>query len=161
MTKIIMIAALGKDHSIGKEGDIPWKLSKDLQFFKEHTLHKTVLMGRKTAISLRRALPNRRNLVLTQQNEPPYQGMEVIHSIQEAIEKSDNNELVIIGGEKMYEAFLPQAQELILTFVDTETQNADAFFPQVEWSDWELIWTQAHPSENGQPAYEFRKYIRK
>lgn len=158
-----LISAMGIDRSIGIDGELPWKIPEDLQFFKKMTLGKPVIMGRKTAVSLRRALPNRENLVLTSSEQAPYLGMTPVSSIEKILEMKEQKggDWMVIGGEQIYKAFLPHADSLILTFIEQATPGADAFFPEYDESQWEIVWSESHPESEGKPAFEFRKYQRK
>ena len=127
--KIAIIAAIGKNRVIGKDGKLPWHLSDDLKRFKRLTTGHTVLMGRKTWESLGKPLPNRRNVVLTSTS---ISGVESYATADAALAALKNEERVfVIGGAQVYAAFLDKADELFLTFVDQEVEG-DAFFPPFE-----------------------------
>ena len=129
--KISLIAALDRRLAIGREGTMPWHLPDDLRRFKALTLGKPVLMGRKTALAIGRALPGRDNLVLTRGDVAPYAGQRVVHSLVEAIDRArDAGELAVIGGGEVYALALPRATHLDLTWVDTEVAGIAA--------DWRL-----------------------
>ncbi|MBA8885009.1 dihydrofolate reductase [Dokdonella fugitiva] len=135
--KISLIAALDRRLAIGREGTMPWHLPDDLRRFKALTLGKPVLMGRKTALAIGRALPGRDNLVLTRGDVAPYAGQRVVHSLVEAIDRArDAGELAVIGGGEVYALALPRATHLDLTWVDTEVAGADAYFPAFDARDW-------------------------
>lgn len=137
MTALTLIAALDGNRAIGRSNTLPWKLPRDLKRFKDKTLGKPLLMGSKTAQSLGRALPGRLNLVLTRSGRVPFEGMEAVSSLDEALERaSGEDELMVIGGGEVYTLALPLAQTLMLTHVDTATPGADAFFPSFDPSDW-------------------------
>ena len=111
-------------------GDLP----DDLKRFKALTLGKPILMGRKTAQSLGRALPGRLNLVLTRSGRVPFDGMQAVASLDDAcriVDEAGADELCVIGGGEVYALALPQATHLHLTWVDTAVSGADAFFPRV------------------------------
>lgn len=127
--KLVIIAAVGKNRVIGKEGKLPWHISADLKRFKKLTTGHTVLMGRRTFESLGRPLPNRRNVVLS---SSPIPGAESYASIPEALKALAQEETVyIIGGSQLYAQFLDKADRLNLTLVDREV-DGDAFFPEYE-----------------------------
>jgi dihydrofolate reductase len=127
--KLAIIAAIGKNRVIGKDGKLPWHISPDLKRFKELTSGHAVLMGRRTFESLGRPLPNRRNVVLSSR---PISGAETYASIPEAFEALAAEETVyVIGGARLYAQFLDKADALNLTFVDREI-DGDAFFPEYE-----------------------------
>lgn len=133
---IALIAALDRHRAIGRDGAMPWHLPDDLKRFKALTLGKPVLMGRKTALAIGRALPGRRNLVLTRRGAAPFDGQEPVASLDAAIAASDGAELMVIGGGEVYALALPHATRLHLTHVDCESAGADAFFPRIDWRDW-------------------------
>jgi len=133
--KISLIAALDRNHAIGREGAMPWHLPDDLKRFKALTLGKTVLMGRKTALAIGRALPGRVNLVLTRGEHAPFDGQRIVHSLDEAIAIAAG-ELAVIGGGEVYALALPRATDLHLTWVDTQAENADAHFPRFDSREW-------------------------
>ncbi|MBU6478554.1 MAG: dihydrofolate reductase, partial [Xanthomonadaceae bacterium] len=99
---IALIAALDRNRAIGRGGAMPWHLSDDLKRFKELTLGKPVLMGRRTALAIGRPLPGRTNLVLTRGGNVPFDGQTVVHSLDEAIARAGNVELMVIGGGEVY-----------------------------------------------------------
>lgn len=127
---ISMIAAIGKNRELGKNNDLIWHFKEDMKFFRETTTGNTVIMGRKTFESLPHALPNRRNIVITQNANYVADGAEVVGSIKEAIVKTENDNVFIIGGGKIYAEFLPVADKLYLTEIDGECKEADTFFPE-------------------------------
>lgn len=161
---VVLIAALDRNAAIGRDNDLPWRLPEDLKRFKALTLGKTLLMGRKTADSLGRALPGRRNLVLTRSGQVPFKGMEAVGSVEEAIAaaKRDGSEpLCVIGGGEVYAVCLPIATRLQLTHVDTEVEGADAFFPKFDPGDWTITSREPHPAdERHRFAFEFVDYRR-
>ena len=127
-----LIAALDRQHAIGRDNDLPWRLPDDLKRFKALTLGKPVLMGRRTAESLGRALPGRRNLVLTRHGQVPFAGMEAVASLEQALAwaaSEDNPEICVIGGGEIYAQTLPIADALYLTHVDTVVEDAQRTFP--------------------------------
>jgi len=145
--KISLIAALDRNHAIGRAGVMPWHLPDDLKRFKQLTLGKPTLMGRKTAHAIGKALPGRRNLVLTRADVTPFPEQEVVHSIDEAITQAAGAELAVIGGGEVYALALPRATHLHLTWVDTEADGADAFFPRFDPREWREIARAAHPAD--------------
>lgn len=126
---ISMIAAVGKGLELGKNNDLIWHFKEDMKFFKETTMGHTVIMGRKTFESLPKALPNRRNIVISTNADYVAQGAEVVTSLEEAINLTKNEEAFIIGGGRIYKEFLPLSDKLYLTEIDAECEDADTYFP--------------------------------
>ena len=161
---ISLIAALDRNFAIGKGNAMPWHLPDDLKRFKALTLGKTVLMGRKTAQSLGRALPKRRNLVLTRSGRVPFDGMQAVASIEDALRiasEDGGDELCVIGGGELYALALPLASRMHLTHVDAEVVDADAFFPAFDAGEWRLLGFEAHPADAAHAfAFEFVDYQR-
>ncbi|MDE2406645.1 MAG: dihydrofolate reductase [Xanthomonadaceae bacterium] len=148
MPSLTLIAAVDRNFAIGKGNALPWHLPDDLQHFKALTLGKPVLMGRKTAQSLGRALPKRRNLVLSRTAAVPFPGMETVVSLEQALDRvAGSDELCVIGGGEIYALALPHATRLHLTLVDTVVEGADAFFPRVDFSQWRKIARVAHAAD--------------
>ena len=125
------IAAASLNRVIGKDGDLPWRLSEDLKWFKKITTGHAILMGRKTWESLGRALPNRRNFVLSRSLQAT-EGMEVMHSLDEIEHLDLEGDLFVIGGGELYAQLLPLCSELYLTEVLRDISDGDAFFPEHE-----------------------------
>lgn len=134
--RISLIAALDLNYAIGRAGAMPWHLPNDLKRFKALTLGKPVLMGRKTALAIGRALPGRPNLVLTRGDDAPFAGQVVVHSLDEAIARAGSEELSVIGGGEVYALALARATHMHLTWVDTDVADADAFFPHFSVEEW-------------------------
>lgn len=127
--KLIIIAAISRNRVIGKDGKMPWHISEDLKRFKQLTTGHTILMGRKTYESLGKALPNRRNVVLSSKDIPD---VETYHSLADVLIALEKEEKVfVIGGGELYAQLLDQADELHLTLVDQEVAG-DTFFPPYE-----------------------------
>lgn len=161
--QVSLIAALDRHFAIGKGNALPWHLPDDLKHFKALTLGKPVLMGRKTAQSLGRALPKRRNLVLTRSGEVPFAGMEPVASLDAALAlaQSDGPELCVIGGGEVYALALPRATHLHLTHVETIVEDADAFFPRFDARDWRETARTHHPADAAHPlGFDFVDYER-
>lgn len=136
MSDISLIAALDRKHAIGRDGAMPWHLPDDLKRFKALTLGKPVLMGRKTAVAIGRALPGRLNLVLTRGDSAPFAGQVVVHALDEAIVQAHGADLAVIGGGEVYALAMPRATRMHLTWVDTEVADADTFFPRFDAREW-------------------------
>lgn len=161
---LTLIAALDRNRAIGRGNALPWHLPDDLKRFKALTLGKPVLMGRKTAESLGRALPKRHNLVLTRSGRVPFEGMEAVTSIDAAIalaQADGADELCVIGGGELYALALPHAARMHLTHVDTAVEDCDAFFPVFDPAQWRVVAREAHAADEKHAfAFEFVGYIR-
>lgn len=132
---IYMIAAISKNNQIGLNRQMPWHLPEDLQYFKEITTGHTVVMGRKTYESIGRLLPNRHNIILTNQTDfrlsssDPLTPVTIMHSLDSVLNFLAKEQVnFIIGGGEIYKAFLPYADRLYLTLIDQEVEG-DTSFP--------------------------------
>lgn len=164
---VTVLAAVDRRLAIGRDNDLPWRLPDDLARFKARTVGKTVLMGRRTAESLGRALPRRRNLVLTRSGRVPFEGMEAVGSLADALaiaaggREDGPRELCVIGGAEVYALALPHASVLHLTRVDTVVTDADAFFPAFDETAWRVASRERHPADGRHAfAFEFVEYRR-
>lgn len=161
--KLALIAALDAQGAIGRDNALPWHLPDDLKRFKALTLGHPVVMGRKTAESLGRALPGRRNLMLTRSGQVPFDGMQAVASLDEALDlaAADGEVLWVIGGGEVYALALPHASHLHLTRVQTRVEGADAFFPTVDFGQWRLLAReQRDPDARHAVAFAFEDYVR-
>ncbi|MBQ5995117.1 MAG: dihydrofolate reductase [Clostridia bacterium] len=131
---VSIIAAVGKNLELGKGNDLIWRFKEDMKFFKETTTGSTVIMGRKTFESLPRALPNRRNIVVSKNKSFKAEGAEVVCGVKEALELAGDDNIFVIGGAKIYEQFLSIADKLYLTEIDAECSDADVYFPEFDKS---------------------------
>lgn len=161
--RVSLIAALDRNHAIGRGNALPWHLPDDLRRFKALTLGKPVLMGRKTAQSLGRALPKRTNLVLTRGGAVPFAGMQAVASLAAAfaLAAEECDELCVIGGGEVYALSLSLATHLHLTHVETVVEGADAFFPRLDAQRWRETARSHHPADAAHPfAFDFVDYER-
>ena len=160
--RISLVVAMDRSRAIGKGNELPWRLPDDLKRFKALTLGKPILMGRKTADSLGRALPGRTNLVLTRSGLVPFDGMQAVASVEEAqgiALACRAEELCVIGGAEIYALTLPLADRLYLTHVDTVVEDADAFFPSFNADDWQAVARESHAADAKHAfAFEFVDY---
>lgn len=156
---ISMIAAMGQSREIGKENSLLWKLPNDMRWFVKNTKNKTIVMGRKTFESFgAKPLPNRKNIVVTTDQNYQADGATVVHSIEAAIEAGNGSEeLMVIGGANFYEQLLPRAERLYLTYVESEF-DADAYFPWFEENDWTESFSEEHEADSDH-AYAYRFVI--
>lgn len=131
---------MAKNRAIGKNGQLLWHISRDLKHFKSVTSGKCVIMGHNTYVSLpaQKALPNRRNIIISDRLDNAPEGFELATSIQKALKLVENEtEVFIMGGGMIYEQFLGMAETLYLTRVDKDFE-ADTYFPIINFDEWEL-----------------------
>ncbi len=130
-----MIFACDTNGAIGKDGDLPWRQSSDLQHFKQVTMSKTIVMGRKTWDSLPKALPGRRNIVMTRTAR---EDVEVL-DYEAILALGEDEELMIIGGGEIYALFMEHTKEIHKTIIHTTVEDADTFAPSMEGEGFHLI----------------------
>lgn len=137
---ISIIVAIAQNFAIGKDNDLLFHLPNDLKRFKQITTGHPVIMGRNTLLSLPKgALPNRRNVVITDNPDETFDRCEMVFSIEEAVEAVNNeSEAFIIGGGTIYRQFFPLAGKLYLTLVHRDFE-ADVWFPEIDYSQWEVM----------------------
>lgn len=164
---ISIIAAIGKNNELGKNNSLLWHLPADMKHFKEITRGHIVIMGQKTFESLGRPLPNRRNIVLTQDNLFQKEGIEAVHSLEELgvlLEKTSeqNEENFIIGGGQIYKLYMEKADKLYITHVDASFPDAEIYFPVINGSKWQKVKSEKY-SKDKQNNFnlEFAEYIKK
>ncbi|MGZ8217149.1 dihydrofolate reductase [Methylomagnum sp.] len=133
--KLALIVAMGENRVIGVDNRMPWHLSADLKRFRQITLGKPVIMGRRTHESIGRPLPGRKNIVLTTDRNYAAAGCTVVHGLDEALREAVGDEAMVIGGSALYGEFLPRAERLYLTLIH-RAFDGDTFFPEFDWNDW-------------------------
>ena len=161
MKNVTMIAAVGKNLELGKDNHLLWHLKGDLKFFREQTMGKPIVMGRKTLESLPRLLPGRKHIVLTRQCSEFPDGILVVHSKEELLDyiQSYQQEVMIIGGASLYHEMLEDAEKLVLTEVDAEDTTADVYFPAFDKSEWNSTLLGGNREED--ISYKHLVYTRK
>jgi len=139
-----IIVAMTSDRVIGKDNDLPWRLPEDLKYFKRVTMGMPIIMGRKTHESIGRALPGRRNIVLSRDpNYQPAKGCDLVGSLAQAIEIcADAEEVFVIGGSSSFAEALPAADRLYLTEVH-EAVEGDTWFPEFDTEAWKEVSREA------------------
>jgi dihydrofolate reductase len=159
--KLALIVAMDEQGVIGKENDLPWHLSADLQYFRRVTMGKPIVMGRNTHESIGRPLPGRRNIVITRQPDFQADGCEVVFSIDEALALcKDEAEAMIMGGASLYEQTLPLVDTLYLTRVHAKVEG-DTWFPDWSEEDWLLVSREDHQADDkNEFDYSFLQYHR-
>lgn len=161
MKNITIIAAIGKNRELGKNNNLIWPIKEDLKFFKAQTMGKPVAMGMRTLESLPKLLPGRQHVVLTSKERELDPQIVVVHSVEELLKfvEEYGEEVMIIGGARVYSEMLEHADKLILTEIDAEDKEADAFFPDFDKAEYECEELCAH-EENGL-SYTHKVYTKK
>ena len=145
---ISLIVAASTNNVIGAQGELPWRLSSDLRRFKEITMGKPIVMGRKTYESIGKPLPGRQNIVITRQENYQADGCDVVASPEAAIEAAgDADEIMIIGGSHIYDVFLPLADRIYLTRVQANVQG-DAYLPDIDERHWRVVSTESFDADD-------------
>jgi dihydrofolate reductase len=160
---ISIIAAVAENNVIGKDNDLIWHIPEDLKRFKRITTGKPVIMGRKTYESLPyKPLPKRRNIVITKDKNIQFEGVELVHSPEEAIKSCKNEEEIFIcGGAAIYKHFIDKADKMYLTKV-FEHFEGDTFFPNFDMRDWEIIMeSELFSDSKSELKYQFIDFIRR
>lgn len=152
---ISFVVAVSRNGVIGREGGLPWHISSDLKRFKDITMGKPIVMGRKTWESLpRKPLPGRRNIVITRSASFAAEGAEVVGSADEALALcKDAPEIAVIGGGEIYRLFWPMVDRLYLTEVDLDVEG-DTHFPLPEPGEWQEVAREFHP-RGGKDSADF------
>ncbi len=155
------IVATGKNREIGKDNQLLWRLSDDLKLFKQTTLNHTIIMGRKTFESIGKALPKRRNIVISRNKNYEATGCELVNSLNEAFDLcKEEKEVFVIGGGSIYEQALPLTQTLYISEVNG-CFDAEVFFPEINENEWKLSHSEQYPkNEKNEYAFTFKKLFR-
>lgn len=159
---ISLIVAVAANNAIGKQQDLLCYLPNDLKRFKAITLGHTIVMGRRTYESLPKgALPGRTNVVVTGNADAAWGNVVVVHSVDEALAHADGKELFVIGGATLYRQTLDRADRLYLTHIHHSFEDADTFFPEIDYSQWREVEREAHTADERHPYdYTFVTYER-
>ena len=164
MGAIITIAAMGENRSLGKDNKLLWHLPDDFKRFKQITTGHKIIMGRKTFESFSKPLPNRFHIIISRNLEytVDHSECQVVHSLQEALQLVDEEEKAfIIGGGEIYTQALPYTDTIELTRVH-ESFEADAFFPEFDLNDWDLVEETYHEKDERHPySFSYLTYHRK
>jgi len=157
---ISMIVARSRNHVIGRDNQMPWKISADLQFFKRVTMGHPVIMGRKTWESIGRPLPGRRNIVVSRNANYEAVGGELVGSLDEALKSlSEFERVFVIGGEQLFTQAFPKADRLYITEIDLYIDGGDTFFEVPNPSDWKEV--ERTPGSEGDITFSFITLERK
>lgn len=160
--QLSIIVAASKNNAIGKNNQLLWHMPADLKFFKSTTSGHSVIMGRKTFESVGKALPKRRNIVVTKNESYSKDNIETAASIEDAIDKcKDEDEVFIIGGAALYKEALKCADKIYLTRIHHHFNQADVFFPELDENEWLVDYVEHHESNASNPYdYTFYTYIK-
>jgi dihydrofolate reductase len=151
---VALLVAMADDGVIGRDNTLPWHLPRDLQWFKRLTTGHTIIMGRATYQSIGHPLPNRRNIVLSRNPAFKAEGVEVVATLEDALELVQNDtEVFVVGGAAVYGLALPRAQRMYLTRVHARV-DGDVRFPKWCPDEWRLVWEEAHEVDD-EHAYPF------
>lgn len=147
-TRVSLIVAADENDVIGANNRLPWHLPEDLKHFKQLTMGKPMIMGRKTLESIGRPLPGRRSIVLTRQPGFTAPGCEVAGSLEQALRMTDSvEETMIIGGAEIFQQALPQAGRIYMTRVHGRFEG-DTYFPELESTVWRELSREAHAADD-------------
>lgn len=154
--KLSAVVAMSENRVIGKDNQLPWHLPADLRHFKQITMGKPILMGRKTFESIGRALPGRTNIVITRDSHFNAPNCLVVNSIETAlVSAGDQEEVFVIGGAQLFQQMLAQIQRLYLTVIH-KNFDGDAFFPELNMNEWREIKHENHePDDQNKYDYSF------
>jgi len=152
---ITIVVARAINGTIGKDGKMPWHLPGDLRHFKQVTMGSAMVMGRKTFDSLPGLLPGRRHVVLTRDRNWSAPGAEVVHGVDDAVEKAGDEKVSVIGGAEIFHLFLPLASRIELTEVLADFDGDIAMEDPRQTGAWLEIAREEHPAEDGRPAFRF------
>jgi len=159
--KITLIAAMASNGAIGLGGNMPWHLPGELRHFKETTMGKPLVMGRKTWESIGRALPGRQNIVVTGNPSLQASGCDVAGSLDQAVQLAEGDEVMIIGGGQLYRQALAFSDRMILTVVDCAPE-ADTWFPAWREDEWRQTGLRSERADDRNPyAYQVFEWVRK
>ena len=160
--KITLIVAMARNRVIGKDNQMPWHLPADLAHFKRLTMGKPMIMGRKTHESIGRPLPGRHNIVVTRDPAREFEGCTVVNDPDAAIQAAgDAPEVMVIGGQKLFDAYIDQADRLELTLIDARIEG-DTYFPEYSMQDWEEVSREEHDADEKNPhPYTFLSLVRR
>ena len=151
---ISMIVARSRNHVIGRDNQMPWKISADLQFFKRVTMGHPVVMGRKTWESIGRPLPGRRNIVVSRNAQLQLTGAEVAGSLDEALDRlSESSRVFVIGGEQLFKQAFGKADRLYITEIEMDVEGGDTFFEVPDQASWKEI--ERTPGSEGDITFHF------
>lgn len=163
-SRVTLIAAVARNGVIGADGDIPWRIPQDFRFFKRTTMGHPLVMGRSTFDSIGRPLPGRRSIVITRSHTWAHEGVEVVHSLEDALELAalgeGGDETFIAGGGEIYRLAMRHADRLLITEVDLEPEG-HVTFPEIDPAVWQEASREALDADDETPAFTFVEYVRR
>ena len=165
---ISILVAMNEELLIGVNNDLPWKLQDDLEHFKNYSLNKPIIMGRKTFESIGRPLPNRKNIVVSSLMKEQ-DDIKVFNNLNDAIafskkynEENNIDEIILIGGAKVFAEGLKQTTKLVISWVDANNIKGDVYFPEFKKQEWREVNSKKFTkSEKNQYDFEIKEYLRK
>ncbi len=173
---IACIVVTDLNNAIGKNNKLLCHLPADLKFFKTTTMGCPIIMGRKTFESIGRALPGRKNIVITRNKDFKFEGVEIYHSVEDCMKNLKEEKVFVIGGAEIYKQTLPFTNEIYRTLVKHKFE-ADTFFPEINPEQFDLVWEEQHVIDDasttstgsGQDSsaqgnnfdYTFQKFVRR
>lgn len=162
--RISLIVAVSENNIIGRDNALPWNLPDDLKFFRKKTEGHPIILGRKNYEAIGRALPNRRNIVVSRQTDLHIEGCDVVSSVEAAIDlakETEDEEIFIIGGGEIYRLAFPLSDRVYLTRVHAEVEG-DVTFPELSDEDWKEVERARHPADELHAyAFTFLTFDRK
>jgi dihydrofolate reductase len=160
MSRLTLIAARARNGVIGRNNQMPWKISGEQAYFKRMTMGHPIVMGRKTWESIGRPLPGRRNIVITRDRGYTALGADVVGSLDDALSLAGADEVFVIGGGQLYAEAMPRASRLLLTEIDTDF-DGDTFMPPPDRAQWRETSREDHPPAGDRAfGYSFVVYER-
>ncbi|UUO06639.1 dihydrofolate reductase [Blastopirellula sp. J2-11] len=145
---VSLIVAASQNNVIGRSGDMPWRLSADLQRFKKLTMGHSIVMGRKTYESIGRLLPGRQTVIVTRQTDYAVAGAVIAANVAEALKTpSTSGEIFVVGGGEIYAQAIDLADQIYLTRVQTTIADGDTFFPALDQDNWERVEATDFPAD--------------
>lgn len=156
--KISLIAAMAENRAIGRDQDLPWRVPTDFKYFKDKSMGKPLIMGRKSWEALGGPLPGRKHIVITRDPAYTAEGADVVHDLPTALRRAaelaaenDAEEIMIGGGSQIYAMALPMADRIYLTEIHLTPEGADTFFPEFdmeEWQETQRTYNKAGPKDD-------------
>jgi len=163
--KINIIAAIAQNNAIGKDNKLLWHIKDDLQLFKKTTLNHVIIMGRKSYESIGRPLPKRTNVVVTRKRDYQPEGVLVFNSLNEVFDhfdKKGEEDVYVIGGGEIYRQSLDDAHVLHISHVDVSIEDADTFFPNTKWDQWEVTHEESYEaSDVNDYGFTYKQYVKR